>query len=300
MKPARSEPVHLVDASYFVFRAYYSVGLEMTDGDGQPVNALYGFGRFLGDLLEEAKPAHIAVAFDESLSSSFRNEIFPAYKANREPAPPELKRQFALCRELCRLLGIAEFSSPTHEADDIIGTIAKRFRAAGHCSVLVTRDKDLAQLIRDGDAYWDYAGERRYGYDDIEGQFGVRPERMADYLALTGDTVDNIPGIPGVGPKTAAALLREFASLEEIYEGLEKVPGLPIRGAGKLPERLRAHRDAAFFARRLTTIACDMPLEVSAASIARRAPDLGALGAFYDQARFGQALRKQAERIARK
>ncbi len=298
MKRAGREPVHLVDASYFVFRAYYSVGIEMTDVNDEPVNALYGFGRFLGDLLEEAKPAHIAVAFDESLSSSFRNEIFPAYKANREPAPPELKRQFALCRELCRLLGIAEFSSPTHEADDIIGTIAARFRERGHSSVLVTRDKDLAQLIRDGDAYWDYAGERRYGYADIEGQFGVKPERMADFLALTGDTVDNIPGIPGVGPKTASALLRAFASLEEIYKGLEEVPKLPIRGAGKLPDRLREHREAAFFARRLTTIACDMPLEVSAESIARRAPDLAALGAFYDQARFGQALRRQAERLA--
>jgi len=300
VKRAGREPVHLVDASYFVFRAYYSVGIEMTDVNDQPVNALYGFGRFLGDLLEEAKPAHIAVAFDESLSSSFRNEIFPAYKANREPAPPELKRQFALCRELCRLLGIAEFSSPTHEADDIIGTIATRFRERGHSSVLVTRDKDLAQLIRDGDAYWDYAGERRYGYDDIEGQFGVKPERMADFLALTGDTVDNIPGIPGVGPKTAAALLRVFASLEEIYQGLEQVPQLPIRGASKLPARLQEHRQAAFFARRLTTIACDMPIEVTAESIARRAPDLAALGAFYDQARFGQALRKQAERLARR
>jgi 5'-3' exonuclease len=298
VKRAGREPVHLVDASYFVFRAYYSVGIEMTDVNDEPVNALYGFGRFLGDLLEEAKPAHIAVAFDESLSSSFRNEIFPAYKANREPAPPELKRQFAWCRQLCRLLGVAEFSSPTHEADDIIGTIATRFRERGHNSVLVTRDKDLAQLIRDGDAYWDYAGERRYGYADIEGQFGVRPERMADFLALTGDTVDNIPGIPGVGPKTAAALLREFATLEEIYEGLERVPQLPIRGAGKLPLRLREHREAAFFARRLTTIACDMPLEVTAESLVRRAPDLGALGALYDQARFGQALRRQAERIA--
>ena len=299
MKRARSEPVHLVDASYFVFRAYYSVGMEMTDVNDEPVNALYGFSRFLGDLLEEAKPAHIAVAFDESLSSSFHNEIFPAYKANREPAPPELKRQFAWCRELCRLLGLAEFSSPTHEADDIIGTIATRFRERGHNAVLVTRDKDLAQLIRDGDAYWDYAGERRYGYADIEGQFGVRPERMADFLALTGDTVDNIPGIPGVGPKTAAALLREFASLEEIYDGLEKVPMLPIRGASKLPERLREHREAAFFARRLTTIACDMPIDVTAESLTRRAPDLVALGAFYDQARFGLALRKQAERLAR-
>lgn len=299
MKRAGAGPVHLIDASYFVFRAYYSVGIEMTGEDGQPVNALYGFGRFLGDLLEQSKATHVAVAFDESLSSSFRNEIFPAYKANREPAPPELKRQFGLCRELCRLMGVAEFSSPTHEADDIIGTIATRLRPRGHSSVLVTRDKDLAQLIRDGDSYWDYAGERRYGYHEIEQQFGVRPERMADYLALTGDSVDNIPGVPGVGPKTASALLRKFASLEELYDSLERVPLLPIRGASQLPEKLRKHREAAFFARRLTTIACDMPLDVTADALVRRKPDVRSLEDFYDRAKFGAALRRQAERLAR-
>ena len=290
--------VHLIDASYFVFRAYYSVGLEMTDNDGQPVNALYGFGRFLGDLLEEARPEHVAVAFDESLATSFRNAIFPAYKKNREPAPPDLKRQFGLCRELCRLMGIAEFGSPTHEADDIIGTIAFRLREAGHASVLVTRDKDLAQLVRDGDHYWDYAGERRFAYQDIAGQFGVRPERMADFLALTGDAVDNIPGVPGVGPKTAAALLSAFASLEELYEGLDRVGELPIRGAAKLAAKLALHRDAAYLARRLTAIACDMPLEFSLEALRRRKPDLLALGVFYDRQKFGPALRRQAERLA--
>jgi DNA polymerase I len=290
--------VHLIDASYFVFRAYYSVGLEMTDADGQPVNALYGFSRFLGDLLEQARPEHVAVAFDESLSTSFRNSIYPAYKMNREPAPPDLRRQFGLCRELCRLIGLAEFCSPTHEADDIIGTIAARLRAAGHVCVLVTRDKDLAQLVRDGDHYWDYAGERRYAYHEIEAQFGVRPERMADFLALTGDAVDNIPGVPGVGRKTAAALLSAFASLEELYDGLDRVGGLPIRGAGKLAVRLGEHRDAAYFARRLTVIACDMPIECSLDTLRRRKPDLAALGAFYDRQKFGAALRRQAERLA--
>jgi 5'-3' exonuclease len=270
----------------------------MTDGDGQPVNALYGFGRFLGDLLEEARPEHVAVAFDESLASSFRNGIYPAYKQNREPAPPDLKRQFILCRELCRLLGLAEFGSPTHEADDIIGTIATRLRGAGHRAVLVTRDKDLAQLVRDGDHYWDYAGERRYGYADIEGQFGVRPERMADFLALTGDSVDNIPGVPGIGPKTAAALLAVFGSLEEIYDGLDRVGALPIRGASRLAARLREHREAAYLARRLTAIACDMPLEFELETLRRRRPDLDGLGAFYDRQRFGAALRRQAERLA--
>lgn len=298
MTRAGPPAVHLIDASYFVFRAYYSVGLEMTDGDGQPVNALYGFSRFIGDLLEEARPEHVAVAFDESLSSSFRNAIYPAYKMNREPAPPDLRRQFGLCRELCRLIGLAEFCSPTHEADDIIGTIAARLRAAGHPSVLVTRDKDLAQLVRDGDHYWDYAGERRYAYHEIEAQFGVRPERMADFLALTGDAVDNIPGVPGVGPKTAAALLSAFASLEELYDGLDRVGGLPIRGAGRLAVKLSEHREAAYFARRLTVIACDMPIECSLETLRRRKPDLEALGVFYDRQKFGPALRRQAERLA--
>ena len=298
MTSAGPPAVHLIDASYFVFRAYYSVGLEMTDGDGQPVNALYGFGRFLGDLLEEARPEHVAVAFDESLATSFRNAIYPAYKKNREPAPPELRRQFGLCRELCRLLGLAEFGSPTHEADDIIGTIATRLRAAGLRSVLVTRDKDLAQLVRDGDHYWDYAGERRFAYGDIEGKFGVRPERMADYQALMGDSVDNIPGVPGIGPKTAAALLSAFASLEELYEGLDSVGALPIRGAAKLAAKLALHREAAYLARRLTLIACDMPLEFSLEALRRRKPDLPALGAFYDRQKFGPALRRQAERLA--
>jgi 5'-3' exonuclease len=295
---AGAPAVHLIDASYFVFRAYYSVGLEMVDGDGQPVNALYGFSRFLGDLIEEARPEHVAVAFDESLATSFRNAIYPAYKKNREPAPPELKRQFGLCRELCRLIGVAEFGSPTHEADDIIGTLATRLRAAGHRAVVVTRDKDLAQLIRDGDHYWDYAGERRFAYADIEGQFGVRPERMADFLALTGDAVDNIPGVPGVGPKTAAALLAAFDSLESIYAGLDRVGALPVRGAAKLGARLAQHRETAYLARRLTVIACDMPLEVDVESLRRRRPDLAALGEFYDRHRFGAALRRQAERLA--
>jgi 5'-3' exonuclease len=291
--------LHLVDASFFVFRAYYSVTPEMTDGDGRPVNALYGFARFMGDLLERAKPTHVAVAFDESLASSFRNEIYPAYKANREPAPEELKQQFGLCREFCRLLGLAEFADGAYEADDIIGAIATRMRDEGHASVLVTRDKDLAQLVREGDEFWDFAGDRRFGYADIEGQFGVRPERMADYLALTGDSVDNIPGVPGVGPKTAAALLKVFESLDHLYDNLGEVASLPIRGAAKLPDRLREHREAAYLARRLTCIACDMPLEFVHDDLRRRAPDVPALESFYERARFGPMLGRQAQRLAR-
>lgn len=289
--------LHLVDASYFVFRAYYSVTPEMTDGDGLPVNALYGFARFLGDLLERSNPTHVAVAFDESLATSFRNDIYPPYKANREPAPEELKRQFAWCRELCRLMGVAEYADGYYEADDIIGAIATRMRASGHRSVLVTRDKDLAQLVREGDEFWDFAGDRRFAYADIAGQFGVRPERIPDYLALTGDSVDNIPGVPGIGPKTAAVLLDAYQSLDHLYDNLPALSALPIRGAARLPERLAEHREAAYLARRLTLIACDMPLELREADLLRRAPDIDGLAALYQRSRFGPMLARQAQRL---
>jgi DNA polymerase I len=290
--------VHLVDASFFVFRAYHSMPASMADRDDQPVNALYGFARFMSDLLEQADPQHIAVAFDESLAGSFRNRLYPAYKANREPAPPALKLQFARCRELCRHLGLAEFGSAEYEADDIIGTLATRMRAAGLSATLITRDKDLAQLIRAGDEFWDWMAAERFGYADIAARFGVVPERIADFLALTGDAVDNIPGVPGIGRKTAAALLGHFDSLETLYADLGAVAGLSLRGAAGVVTRLRAHRGAAFLARELTRIACDMPLSVEPAELERQAPDLGALGEFYDRAGFGATLRRQAERIA--
>jgi DNA polymerase-1 len=215
--------LYLIDASVFVFRAYHTVPNAVTDLDGNPVNALHGFARFIGDLVEQVRPEHIAVAFDATLVNSFRNRLFPAYKANREPAPEDLKRQFPLCRQMCEALGVKTFVSPEYEADDIVGTLATRMRAAGERVVLVTRDKDLAQLIRPGDEYWDYIGDERFGYDDIADRFGVLPERMACFLAVTGDAVDNIPGVPGIGRKTASLLFRHFESLAQIYADLDRV-----------------------------------------------------------------------------
>lgn len=291
------EPAYLIDASVFVFRAYYSMPADMADPDGRPVNALYGFARFVGDLLEEARPRFVGVAFDESLTDSFRNEIYPAYKAQRDPAPAELVAQFARCRELCGYFGLTAFSSKRYEADDIIGTWTGRERSAGRASVLVTRDKDLAQLIRPGDCFWDFTAGRRYQYPQIAERFGVTPERMADYLALTGDAVDNIPGVPGVGPKTAAVLLTHFESLDHLYANLQAVPELPLRGAARVRERLEEHRSAAYLARDLTRIACDVPLPDDALALERAAPDLDGLGGFYDRAGFGAALRRQAARV---
>ena len=289
--------LHLIDASVFVFRAYYSVPGTLADRDGRPVNAVYGFARFLIELLGRCEPSHIAIAFDESLTGSFRTRIYPAYKANRELPPADLERQFALCREFCGLLGLEAYGDAEYEADDIIGTLAVRARAAGYSTALVTRDKDLAQLIRPGDEFWDYVADMRYGYADIPGRFGVQPERIADYLALTGDAVDNIPGVPGVGKKTAAVLLAHFESLEDLYDRLDEVPKLKLRNAGWIAGQLREHRDAAFLARQLTAIACDMPLSAEIPDLARRDPDLAALDEFFDRVAFGPLLRGQARRI---
>jgi DNA polymerase-1 len=295
-----SAPLYLIDASVFIFRAYYSVPISLTNSDGEPVNAVHGFGRFLGDLIESESPQHIAVAFDQSLTTSFRNELYPAYKANREPAPVELKRQFAWCRDLCRAYGIADFSSDSYEADDLIGTLALQARNRGTRTIVVTRDKDLSQLIRPGDVYWDYIGETRYEYDDIPERFGVLPERMADFLALTGDAVDNIQGVPGIGKKTASMLLKHYESLEHLYDNLDAVLKLKIRNGGFVVGQLRDYRDAAFLARKLTAIACDAPLTHDLDSLQRRAPDMPTFNSLCDTLGFGRLLRNQAERIIEK
>jgi 5'-3' exonuclease len=172
-------------------------------------------------------------------------------------------------------------------------------RAAGQNVTVVTRDKDLAQLIRPGDEYWDYIGEERFRYDQIAGRFGVQPERMACFLALTGDAVDNIPGVPGVGRKTASMLFHHFESLGHLYDGLDRVLKLKqLRNPGFVCGQLRDHRESAFLARQLTEIACDVPIEVDLDRLARRPPDLDALNDFYDTVGFGRLLRNQAERIA--
>jgi DNA polymerase-1 len=297
---ARSGVVYYIDASYFIFRAYHSMPPDMMDGEGNATHALYGFARFLSDLLEQVRPERIGIAFDLSTrhGTSVRNAIYPAYKANREAPPADLERQFALCREFCRLLGLAEFASTEYEADDIIGTLAARSRAAGLRNVLVTRDKDLSQLIRDGDVFWDYSGNVRYHYHDIGPRFGATPELIADFLALTGDSVDNIPGVPGVGKKTAAELFAVFGSLDELYANLHRIPLMKLRGAAAIAARLLAHKDAAYLARRLTGIICDVPLEATLDDLKPRRQNSAGLESFFDTHGFGNILRQQARRIA--
>ena len=289
---------YLIDASVYVFRAYYSMPEDMVDDNGNPINALYGFCRFIGDFMEQVTPEYVAVLFDESLSSSFRTEIYPEYKANRDPAPEELKRQFQQCRRFVRALGVMECASPRYEADDLIGTLVAHGRKQGRPSTIVTRDKDLTQLLTKDDVFWDFAGKGKLRYEQIVDSFGVWPEQVADFLALAGDAVDNIKGVPGVGKKTATVLLQHFGGLEEIYENLDRVHEVNVRGAKTLGTKLETHRDAAMLARQLTGIACDAPIDDVENGMQPSAPCLGEINALFDEAGIGSALRRQAERVS--
>jgi len=284
---------YLVDASIYVFRAWYSLPDQFQDPAGRPTNATYGFVRFLCELLEATSPGRIALAFDESLEQSFRNEIYPAYKANRDPAPEALKRQFAWCREIAEALGIPCFSHPRFEADDLIGTLARHQRGHGHKVCIVSGDKDLAQLIRPGDILWDYARAFRYDVAAIEQRFGVRPEQLADMLALAGDSVDNIPGVPGIGNKTAASLLRHFGDLASLLQRLDEVAHLRIRGAAGIRNRLLEHRETAELSARLTAIREDVTELDAVNDLTRRPGDASAIGSVFDRLGFGGLLRNR-------
>ena len=288
-----SGPVHLVDASLYVFRAWHSMPPEFQDRDGWPVNAVHGFARFVLELLERQRPERIVVAFDESLDSNFRNEIYPAYKANREAAPEELKRQFAHCQRLCRALGLAVLADGRYEADDLIGAALGQVRRAGHAGLIISADKDLSQLLDADDEQWDYARNERWRADGVKARYGVHAHQIADYLGLTGDAIDNIPGVPGIGAKTAAILLAHFGSLDELLERVAEVPFLRMRGSAQHAQRLRDHRDVALLSRQLATIDVNAPLPPDLRDGTRRASDAAALESLCEDLRFGPMTRRR-------
>ena len=283
--------LHLVDASMYVFRAWHSMPDEFHDADGWPTNAVHGFARFLLELLERERPRHIAIAFDESLDSCFRNAIYPAYKANRDPAPPELRRQFAWCKALCKAVGLVTLAHTDYEADDLIGTAVHAGRRDGFRSVIVSADKDLSQLLQADDEQYDFAKAVRWKADGVKARHGVHAHQIADYLALTGDAVDNIPGISGIGAKSAAILLAHFESLDALLARIDEVPFLRLRGAAGMATRLREQREHALLWRQLTTIALDAPLPDG--GFARGRGDGEELASLADWVGFGPLTRKR-------
>lgn len=293
-----SQPtLYLVDGSLYVFRAWHSMPADFVAVDGAPVNAVHGFVRFLCELLEKARPSHIVVTFDGSLTTSFRNDIYPPYKANRELPPAELEHQFELCRHIVEALGVTALIDAGYEADDLIGTALWTARGEGYRGVLISADKDFGQLLGAHDVQWDYARDQHWGATGVHERLGVTPPQVADYLALCGDNVDNIPGVPGIGAKTAAALLSHFGDLDSLLERVEEVPFLQLRGAAGCARRLREHADAARLYRRLTRIALDAPVPPQTSAFARCASDPDALGAQADYLRLGPLTRERLHKL---
>ncbi len=252
----RGPEVWLVDASVYIFRAWFSMPDRWYTDEGMPLNAVVGYAGFLHDLLGRAAPGTlVAAAFDESLGSCYRNELYAGYKASRELPDEALAFQLQACRDITGHAGIPCFGGSRYEADDYIASLARLAREAGHPVTVLTRDKDLGQLLlRDSDCWWDFAADSRLDRQGFSERFGVAPEQFADYLGLVGDAIDDIPGIPGVGPKTAAGLLQAFGDLEGIAAGSAGIAGLSLRGAKSLWGKLEPHWEQALLSRELARL----------------------------------------------
>ncbi|MEM8844066.1 MAG: 5'-3' exonuclease H3TH domain-containing protein [Pseudomonadota bacterium] len=289
---AQTSTAYLVDSSIYVFRAWFTLPDTLRNNNGDPVNAVYGFTDFVAGLLEEVKPKYISFAFDQSLTSSFRNTIYPPYKANREPAPDELKLQFDFCRRFIEALGLPILSSDRYEADDLLGTAATYAREAGHQVTILSSDKDLAQLIEEDDILWDYAKNRRFNPKRIKEHFGVRPNQIADQLAIAGDKVDNIPGVPGVGMTTAARLLNKFDSIDGLLNNIDTISEMKIRGAKRIQGLIDEHQETILLCKKLTEIKCDAETSHGSFGLERDQCDHTELQDLFEELGFGN-LRKQ-------
>ena len=285
----------LIDGSGFVFRAFHAIP-HLSTTKGVPTNAVYGFTTMLLKALREHAPTHAALVFDAS-RKSFRTDLDPTYKANRPDAPEDLVRQFPLVRDVARALDVPVLEEIGVEADDVIATLARRARAEGYEVVIVTGDKDFAQLVGDGIELYDPMAEAagRGGWTrtaDVEKKLGVRPDQVVELMALTGDKIDNVPGVPGVGEVTAAALVRHFGTVEAMLARLEEIPQAVPRGGVKLMDKVAANVDRIRLSRALVQLKEDVPLAERTADLARRPVNAERARALFTELEFGRLLRE--------
>ncbi|MFQ6130964.1 MAG: DNA polymerase I [Armatimonadota bacterium] len=261
----------VIDAHSLIYRAYHALP-PLSTSEGIPTNAAYGFAQMLLGLLENEKPDLLTVAFDPP-GETFRHQEYAEYKANRPPMPDDLVPQIALVRDILEAFGIPVVEQPLYEADDVIATTACRAAAAGHDVVIVTGDRDPLQLVNERTQVLatlrGIKDTRRYDAEKVEAEYGVRPGQLADYKGLAGDTTDNIPGVPGIGPKTAARLLQQFDSVEEVLDNLDQVPEERLR------KSLAEHAEQARLSKSLATLRTDAPVEadLEAALVERQHPE---------------------------
>ena len=276
-------PLVLVDGSSYLYRAFHALP-PLTTSTGQPVGAIRGVISMLNKLADSTGAERMVVVFDAS-GKTFRDDMYAEYKANREKMPDELREQIEPLHSIIRALGFPLLAVPGVEADDVIGTLAKQAEAAGEEVLISTGDKDLAQLVTDQVTLVNTMSDSTLTPIGVEEKFGVPPERMIDFLALTGDSVDNVPGIPKCGPKTAAKWLNAYGSLDGVVESAESI-------GGKIGETFREHMHVLPLSKALVTIKIDCELPVGLEQLARSAPDLEQLTALYTDLELNQFLKR--------
>ena len=280
-----SEPVvYLIDGSAYIYRAYHAIR-PLANSSGLPTHAVYGFTTILRRILRERSPQWLAVAFD-TRGPVFRHQIYPAYKANRPPMPEDLQPQIPYIWRIVSAYNILRLEHDDQEADDLIASATRILTGQGCRVVVVSGDKDLLQLVSDRVLLWDPMNDRTLDVAAVQEKYGIAPDHLLDYFALTGDASDNIPGVPGIGPKTARKLISAHGSLEGLYGAVEEMK------TSRMKERLIAHREDAFLSRELVRLSmeCEVPADLE--SYRYREPDSGTLRALFTELEFFSLLKE--------
>ncbi|MBW1894287.1 MAG: DNA polymerase I [Deltaproteobacteria bacterium] len=272
--------VYFIDGSAYIYRAYHAIR-NLSNSEGLPTNAVFGFTKMILKLMDEKKPEFLAVMFDVK-GPTFRHEIYKDYKANRPPMPDDLAVQVPIIKDIVRGFNLKIFEKQGFEADDLIGTLSSLAENAGFSVVMVTGDKDFLQLVTDDAVIWDPMKNIIMDKNTVKEKFGIEPEQVIDAMGLSGDTADNIPGVPGVGPKTAAALVQEFGSMENLYEHVGTIT------KKKQKENLLEYRDQAFLSRKLVTINKNIPIDFDPDVLKVQQPDEQVLSDIFKKLEFRQ------------
>ena len=275
MAQIAENPLILVDGSSYLYRAYHAFP-PLTNSAGEPTGAMYGVLNMLRSMLLQYKPSHVAVVFDAK-GKTFRDELFEHYKSHRPPMPDDLRAQIEPLHQMVKAMGLPLLAVSGVEADDVIGTLALQADKAGRSVLISTGDKDMAQLVTPNITLINTMSNSILGPEEVNDKYGVPPELIIDYLALMGDASDNIPGVPGVGEKTAQALLQGLGKMTALYENLDKVAALGFRGSKTMAAKLEQNKELAFLSYQLATIKTDVPLDLSYEQLNVAEPEVDSL-----------------------
>lgn len=281
--------VYLIDGSSYIFRAFFALP-PLSNASGLPTHAIYGFTTMTLKFLKTYRPEYLAVVLDAG-RKTFRNQIYHEYKSNRPEAPPDLIPQFPYIRKVLEAMDVAVLELQGYEADDLIATSAKYFSDRGTPVVIVSGDKDLMQLVADGVKLLDSGKDKWIGLDRVKEKFGVEPEKVVEVMGLMGDSTDNIPGVKGIGEKSAIALIQRYHSLENLFDHLDGLETTGLKGVERIRKALVAGKEDAFLSRELATVRTDVPIRVDLEGLRYHGPRREKLHGIFTELEFTNLLK---------